>query len=270
MIAHLINTDVGNRGILDVYLHYREENPNFLHNSAKILLDNYSKVLIITGFPVPPEWNPETDGPPGALALYRAVERIGGKADIFTYPEVENALAPFGSSLVRKPDVSNYSLVVAIETPGMAPDGNRYSMRGIKIEREALDWAVVEATSLGIPTIGIGDGGNEAGMGKIRELVERFISNGEKIGSVIETDELIVSAVSNWGAYGLVAEASIQLGRNLLEDWDENKVVSTLDERGLIDGVTGRVEASVDGIPLKVHVAMVELLKALINAELGD
>jgi hypothetical protein len=270
MIAHLINTDVGNRGILNIYLRYRQKNPTFLHNSVKMLLDNYSKVLIITGFPVPPAWKPETDGPPGALAVYRAVERIGGKADILTYPEVENALAPFGPSLIREPDVSSYSLVVAIETPGMAPDGNRYSMRGIKVEREALDWAVVEATSLGIPTIGIGDGGNEAGMGKIRELVERFISNGEKIGSVIETDELIVSAVSNWGAYGLVAEASIKYGQNLLGDWNENKVVSTLAERGLIDGVTGRAEASVDGIPMEVHAAMVELLKALINAELGD
>jgi hypothetical protein len=107
-------------------------------------------------------------------------------------------------------------------------------------------------------------------MGKIRELVERFIPNGEKIGSVVETDELIVSAVSNWGAYGLVAEASIKYGQNLLGDWNENKIVSTLAERGLIDGVTGRAEASVDGIPMEVHAAMVELLKALINAELGD
>ncbi|MBP1912127.1 hypothetical protein J2747_001420 [Thermococcus stetteri] len=29
MIAHLINTDVGNRGVLRVYLDYRRENPNF-------------------------------------------------------------------------------------------------------------------------------------------------------------------------------------------------------------------------------------------------
>lgn len=263
MIAHLINTDVGNRGVLGVYLDYRRQNPNFLHNSAKMFLDNYAKVLIVTGFPIPPGMIPETDGPPGALALAKAVEVLGGKAEVLTYPEVRRALKCFGVELVEKPDLSGYSLVIAVETPGRAADGRYYSMSGLEIRREAFDWAVLKARELGIPTIGIGDGGNEAGMGKIRELVERYVPHGERIASVVETDGLVLSAVSNWGAYGLIAEASIEVGRNLLADWDEEKAVNAMVDAGLIDGVSKKLAPTVDGISLGVHTRMVELLKEI-------
>ncbi|HIP74629.1 MAG TPA: DUF4392 domain-containing protein, partial [Thermococcus paralvinellae] len=77
MIAHIINTDVYGRGILKVYLEYRLQNFDFLKNAAKLLLDNSEKVLIVSSFPIPPMNICETDGPLGALALYKAVERIG-------------------------------------------------------------------------------------------------------------------------------------------------------------------------------------------------
>ena len=268
MIAHLINTDVGNRGVLGVYLDYRREDPNFLLNSAKMLLDNHERVLVITGFPIPPMMRAETDGPPGALALAKAVEALGGRAEVLTHPEVREALRPLGVGLVESPDVSAYSLVIAVETPGRASDGKYYSMSGLEIKRETFDWAVLEARELGIPTIGIGDGGNEAGMGRIRGLIERHVPHGERIASVVETDELVLSAVSNWGAYGLVAGASIEFGRNLLEDWDEEKAVTAMVDAGLIDGVSKELAPTVDGISLDVHVGMVELLKSLVNEAL--
>ena len=268
MITHLINTDVGNRGVLGVYLDYRRENPDFLLNSAKMFLDNYERVLIVTGFPLPPMIQAETDGPPGALALARAVETLGGRPEVLTYPEVREALRLFGVEFVEDPDVSRYSLVIAVETPGRAADGKYYSMSGLKIKREAFDWAVLEARELGIPTIGIGDGGNEAGMGRIRELIERHVPHGERIASVVEADELVLSAVSNWGAYGLVAEASIEFGRNLLADWDEEKAVTAMMDAGLIDGVSKELAPTVDGISLDVHTRMVELLKSLVNEAL--
>ncbi len=269
MIAHLINTDVGNRGVLGAYLDYRRETPNFLHNSAKIFLDNHERVLIITGFPIPPTMRAETDGPPGAIAIAKAVEELGGRAEVMTYPEVENALWAFGVKFVREPDVSSYSLLIAVETPGRAEDGNYYSMSGMKIERKTFDKVVLEARKTGVPTIGIGDGGNEVGMGRIRDLVARHVPNGKKIASVIETDELILSAVSNWGAYGLLAEASLELGRNLLDGWDEAFVVETLVKNGLIDGVSKTQTLTVDGIQLNVHEKIVELLNTLVEEALG-
>ena len=268
MIAHLINTDVGNRGTLGVYLDYRRENPSFLHNSAKMFLDNYERVLVITGFPIPPMMQAETDGPPGALAIAKAVETLGGRAEILTYPEVMNALEPFGLSFTDRPDVGNYSLVIAVETPGRARDGKYYSMSGLEITRETFDWAVLEARELGIPTIGIGDGGNEAGMGKVVKLIERYVPHGDRIASVVETDELILSAVSNWGAYGLVAQASVEFGRELLPDWDERTIVRAISKLGLIDGVSKTQASTVDGISLDVHEKVVELLNALVNEAL--
>ena len=263
MIAHLINTDVGNRGVLGVYLDYRRQNPNFLHNSAKMFLDNYARVLVVTGFPIPPNMIPETDGPPGVLAIVNAVEALGGRAEVLTYHEVGMALERFGVELAEKPDLNDYSLVIAVETPGRAADGRYYSMSGLEITRETFDWAVVEAQKLGIPTIGIGDGGNEAGMGKIRKLVECHVPHGGRIASVVETDELILSAVSNWGAYGLIAEASIEVGRNLLADWDEEKAVKAMVDAGLIDGVSKKLAPTVDGISLEVHRGIIELLKEI-------
>jgi len=273
MIAHLINTDVGNRGVLGLYLDYRKQNPNFLHNSAKMFLDNHARVLIVTGFPIPPENVPETDGPPGALAIYRAISELGGNAEILTQDRVSRAMKPFVKALslrfVREPDVSSYDLVIFIETPGRAGDGNHYSMSGLPVGGETFDRVAEDAKTYGVPTIGIGDGGNEIGMGKLRDLVARHIPLGERIASVVETDELILSAVSNWGAYGLIAEASIELGRNLLAEWEEAFVVRLLAENGLVDGVTKKNEPTVDGISLSVHTAMVELLKRLIEEELG-
>ena len=40
-------------------------------------------------------------------------------------------------------------------------------------------------------TIGIGDGGNEVGMGKVFDKVVKFIGNGEKIACVTKTDLLM-------------------------------------------------------------------------------
>ncbi len=269
MIAHLINTDVGGRGILRVYLDYRRRCFDFLTRVASKFTENPSRVLIVTGFPIPPAQVPETDGPPGALALALAVEKLGGRADILTYQEVRDALADFWDSFVERPRLSRYSLVIAVETPGRSADGMYYSMSGLEVKREAFDGVVLEARRLGIPTMGIGDGGNEAGMGKIRELVIRYIPHGEKIASVVETDELITSAVSNWGAYGLIAEASMLTGENLLGGFDEVEIVEALAEAGVVDGVTKRAEVSVDGIGMEVHSKLLLLLKSLLNHALG-
>lgn len=138
MIAHLVNTDVGSRGIGRLYLDYRTRNFHFLEDAAETFLNNLERTLIVTGFPIPPSMTPETDGPPGALAVAKAVEKLGGRAEVLSYPEVMGALRPFGVTFARDGDVSEYSLVVAIETPGRAVDGRYYSMSGMEITRRPL------------------------------------------------------------------------------------------------------------------------------------
>ncbi|WP_048159918.1 glutamate cyclase domain-containing protein [Thermococcus barophilus] len=269
MIAHIINTDIYGRGILKVYLEYRLRNFNFLKNAAKLLIDNSEKVLVVSSFPIPPMNICENDGPLGALALYKTVEKIGGKAEIWAHEQVKKALKPFDITFVEQPDVSEYSLLISVETVGRAKDGKYYSMSGFEVKTTTpFDEIFLEAKKLGIPTIGIGDGGNEIGMGKIRHLIEKYIPLGGKIASIVDTDELIVSAVSNWGAYGLVAQVSLEVGENLLEGWDERKNLQVIVSAGLIDGIIKKPAMSVDGISVDIHEKIVELLKETVNYQL--
>src|SRR5262249_10800728 len=62
-------------------------------------------------------------------------------------------------------------------------------------------------------TIGIGDGGNEIGMGKIPwDTIRRNVPNGGLIACRVPTDHLIVAGVSNWGAYALAAGVRLLRG----------------------------------------------------------
>jgi hypothetical protein len=54
-----------------------------------------------------------------------------------------------------------------------------------------------------ITTIGIGDGGNEIGMGNVKEKVIQHIRNGEDIACNVAVNHLITAGVSNWGGWAL-------------------------------------------------------------------
>ncbi|MCO6040429.1 DUF4392 domain-containing protein [Thermococcus alcaliphilus] len=271
MIGHLINTDIYGRNILKLYLEYRRDNFDFLREATSLFLENLDRVLVVSCFPIPPMQIAETDGPPGALAIYRTVEKLGGKAEILTCKKIQGALRDFKVNFAKNPTIEDYSLLISVETPGRAKDGKYYSMSALEIDVPPFDELFLKAKELGIPTIGIGDGGNEIGMGNIRDLVCKHIKFGEKIGSVIEVDSLVLSAVSNWGAYGLIAQASIELGKNMIAGWEkeEEKILRTLISSGIIDGVTKKPELSVDGIPLEVHKSFLILLNSIVENKIG-
>ena len=50
---------------------------------------------------------------------------------------------------------------------------------------------------------GIGDGGNELGMGKVKDIIHRDIPNGPTIACAITSGYLLTAGVSNWGGYAL-------------------------------------------------------------------
>ena len=54
-----------------------------------------------------------------------------------------------------------------------------------------------------ISTTSIGDGGNELGMGKVKEQVENHVKLGEQIACVVPSDYLVAAGVSNWGGYAI-------------------------------------------------------------------
>lgn len=269
MIAHLINTDIYGRNILKVYLEYRKKDFSFLERAKDLFLENLDNVLIVACFPIPPMQIVETDGPPGAVALYNAIEKLGGRAEILTCEKIRSALRGFRINFADEPSVDDYSLLISVETPGRAKDGKYYSMSALEINMPPFDELFFQARKLGIPTIGIGDGGNEIGMGNISEILEKYIKFGDKITSIVEVDALILSAVSNWGAYGLIAQASLEIGKNLLKDWDEEEVLKALVSAGVIDGVVKRPQLSVDGIPIEIHRNFLNLLSSVIESKIG-
>ena len=103
-------------------------------------------------------------------------------------------------------------------------------------------------------TIGIGDGGNEIGMGKIPwATIRRNIPRGGLVACRVPTDLLIVCGVSNWGAYGLAAGIRLLRGTppapDLFDPERERDLLRVMVERGpLVDGTSGEPTITVDGL----------------------
>src|SRR5262249_9814033 len=110
-----------------------------------------------------------------------------------------------------------------------------------------------------ITTIGIGDGGNEIGMGKISwETIRRNIPNGARVACRVPTDYLIVCGVSNWGGYGLAAgilHLRARLAGDLFDHERERELLQLMVQKGpLVDGVREEPSVSVDGIEFDHYV----------------
>lgn len=109
-------------------------------------------------------------------------------------------------------------------------------------------------------TIGIGDGGNEIGMGKIPwDVIRRNIPRGGLIACRVPTDHLIVCGISNWGAYGLAAGVRLLLDADpdpeLFDVDRERELLQLMVEKGpLVDGVSGQQTVTVDGVPFEQYV----------------
>jgi D-glutamate cyclase len=156
--------------------------------------------------------------------------------------------------------------VIAVERAGMTPKGTYHNMLGQDYSqgRARIDYLVEHATSSRIPTIGVGDGGNEIGMGAIAEAVHRHVPHGEILCAKLATDVLLPAGVSNWGCYAIQAALAVITGKpDLLHTAAmEKRLVEAAANAGLVDGNTGKCEATVDGLSLEVHMGIVELLGA--------
>jgi hypothetical protein len=113
---------------------------------------------------------------------------------------------------------------------------------------------------LPVATIGIGDGGNEIGMGKIPwDVIRRNIPNGELVACRVPTEQLIVCGVSNWGAYGLAVGTAVMRGQKRQPEFfdpeRERELLRIMVEKGpLVDGVTAQPTVSVDGLTFEQYV----------------
>jgi len=141
-----------------------------------------------------------------------------------------------------------------------------HNMRGEIIDEFSADLHLLfddaQRSLPDVTTIGIGDGGNEIGMGTIAwaELARRL--SGEQAGWIpcrIPATWNIVAGTSNWGAQALAASVLLLRGRtDVLAPWDEQheaRVLEHVVEHGpAVDGVTRRREPTVDGIPFLTYI----------------
>src|SRR5207249_6359795 len=121
-------------------------------------------------------------------------------------------------------------------------------------------------------SIGVGDGGNEIGMGKIsHDTIVRNIPNGDLIHCRVATDHLIVAGVSNWGAYGLAAGVAllrgVKLPAELFDPERERAILQTMVDVGpLVDGVTGLQTATVDGLSWDEYIRPLQEIARIVEA----
>jgi len=241
--------------------------------AAKLILENKGRVLIGTGFPVGGSF--ETDGPIGAIALYRVLERLGHEPIFGCAPPISKVLAGDFRTLevpilsweatrsIAKSALADIrpSVIVSIERPGVAKDGRYYNMRGKDIS-DFLAKFDLFFELCDCPTIAVGDGGNEIGMGNIiTELAQLPI-----VPSVTRCDELVIATVSNWGVYGIIAAMSRELRQDLFSLFEPVEIVRHLVDRGAVDGKTGAAECTEDGFPLAVGLSIITQLRELAAA----
>lgn len=122
-------------------------------------------------------------------------------------------------------------------------------------------------------TIGIGDGGNEIGMGQIpwEDLVRRLPGEAAaRIPCRIATDWTIVAGVSNWGGYALAAatlwlRGQAELLRDRTADQELQVLQQMVSQGPAVDGVTRQFEATMDGLPFLTGIQPWEGMRRLLG-----
>ncbi len=264
--------------------------PGYYLRAASALRDIGGTVLIGTGFPVDDTY--ETDGPVGALALYDTLEYLGAEPVLVCGTPLSTTLAEdrrvidiaVGNSAGRitdqgvepvrlrggrrsgDPEISTLdtlvslkpSAVISIERPGLTAEGRYYNMLGEDItERCACFDYFVELA--GCPTIAIGDGGNEIGMGNVQDALKAL----DIEPSTTRCGELLVADVSNWGAYGLIALLGYWRGEDLLARISPAQLLEYLSERGSVDGVTREPTPTEDGFEVEIGETVLASLREI-------
>ncbi|RFP09331.1 MULTISPECIES: glutamate cyclase domain-containing protein [unclassified Duganella] len=282
--------------------------PGGVERSAEALLQPHiTKVMLLTGFSVD-KGLPETDGPPGTATLGHALQQLGKTVTYVT----DSTNLPLMKAAVKalNPDAAQYTkfetfdvahgagarghadamldkhqpdAVVAIELPARADDGVRRNMRGLDINpfNPPLDEIVLAANDRkGITTVGVGDGGNEAGMAWLGEIPKAM--NGLQMASSVPVQHPVTSWNSNLGGLAIAADLAGKTGKLeiLPSHAQQADLIHATLNAGAVDGVTrGKVageavvsaagvtnRTGVDGFEPEVHQAMLSMLKNIVQS----
>lgn len=270
-------------------------------------------VLIATGCSNPVNLpNGETDGPPGAAVLARMI-RVGLDAHPIILVEPESAeamaatcraiglgprydlelarVAPWSvtihTSFPTNPEeakeiaprlLEQWRPAALIATEKLGPNrlGIVHGATGLpyrEIDRAAVEYLFLAAQGQ-IPTIGVGDNGNEIGMGLIEEAVRQYKPYGDVcacecgngLATTIATDVLVTAAISNYGCYGIAACLAALLGDPTLvhTGGEELEMLQAMQRHNVADGNTGAFTPTLDGTPTSVQESMVKIMRWMV------
>lgn len=258
--------DVQKRNIGPLADHVRG---NLALAAASIARHPSPSIAIITGFYLehgqPP--NCETDGPPGAAMLAAGLAAAGipcrVATDMANARVVQATLAAAGlgdrvpidlismhedggdggaplSEVERawRRATPGISHVIAVERCGPSGDGAPRDARGVDIRAHN---APLDRLFAGGPwqTIGIGDLGNELGMGSLPlDLVAGNIAHGRELWCNIACDYPIVGGVSNWASAALLGAITLLWPRpvNRMAEAMRPQFARRLLEAAVLDG----------------------------------
>lgn len=219
--------------------------------------------------------------------------------------DMSNLVAPIDELLIEGTEIYDQLLTIdPVLLNRKEKDGSN------QIESSALSTVSLptENTTIPVPfhsllnrqyariSTGIGDGGNECGMGKVYKKVQTTIPYGRLIASIIPTDNLLTCGVSHWGNYGLLAAVEALLRYNIfpvsfihsftsssfrnpfsssssfslsLLPSPEEEIYFTriMNKYGAADGINNSFEGMIDGLPLSVHIDILEQIRTLLRQE---
>ena len=247
---------------------------DYAANAAKMILSwDKGNIFLTTGFYV--EGFAETDGPPGTVFLALALKKLGFTPIIitdkyadsfFNLKEIKTISMPLDEEeeWCRK-ILDEYKPVglISIERCGKNIESKYANMRGVCINEFTSKIDMLFELAYGnIPTIGVGDGGNEIGMGNEASVIYDKLSLSP---CIVKVSQLVIATVSNWGAYAIVAYLEKFSGQNVYMTFDDvYNYISKIVEAGSVDGVLKKHVVSVDGFDMTVEREIVEALEEAI------
>jgi D-glutamate cyclase-like, C-terminal len=263
-------------------------------------------VLLCTGFVFPPWRTGEHDGLGGTVILARALEVALGARPVLV---VEDELVPAVTRMLRTGGlIPRPSFEAAREAPRTAwvtgftkdaaaarGEAERLIQRcrpaaGISIERPGMnargqyhlasgkpcsdlaakvDYLFLALQERGIPTVAVGDNGNELGMGRLAEAVRRHIPYGHQCGcpcgggtaAAVGADGTLTAAVSDWGGYALAAMVAFLADKPgaLAPSSVLEQLLWVAVDSGIIDG-SGYAVPETDGVRLDYNRRLIDTL----------
>ena len=266
-------------------------------------------VYILVGFVLLPHKVPEMDGSVSAMLLARALVLAFGAKPVLVCPSdsveafkkcanvvglhcyedldtvrelpLSMGVAAFTKDRAAAPaeakrlvDAYPPAAAISVEACGANEKGVYHNAIGLDVSaleaKSDILWE--ELCARGVPTVAIGDLGNEIGMGTIAEHIKKYVpftapgeckcGCGGGILSATKADNIITATCSDWGCYALIAAlAYLKKDMNILHHEEmESEVMRVLSRNGMID-MTGSLLPGVDGFDTRMNVSIAGLMR---------